>query len=29
MVHNEGERLGAFYSKKGYSPFETHYLKEL
>jgi GNAT superfamily N-acetyltransferase len=29
MVHNEGDRLGAFYSKKGYSPFETHYVKEI
>jgi GNAT superfamily N-acetyltransferase len=30
MVHNnDADRLGAFYSKKGYSPFETHYLKEL
>jgi GNAT superfamily N-acetyltransferase len=28
MVHNENG-LGAYYSKKGYSPFETHYLKEL
>jgi GNAT superfamily N-acetyltransferase len=28
MVHNENG-LGSFYEKKGYSAFETHYLKEL
>jgi GNAT superfamily N-acetyltransferase len=29
MVHNEAERLGTFYQKKGYQAFETHYVKEL
>jgi GNAT superfamily N-acetyltransferase len=29
MVHNEPERLAAFYTKRGYLAFETHYVKTL
>lgn len=28
MVHNEGG-LSSFYERKGYQPFETHYMKAL
>jgi len=29
MLHNMPERLAHFYEKKGYAPFETHYVKLL
>jgi GNAT superfamily N-acetyltransferase len=29
MLHNMPERLGTFYEKRGYTPFETHYVKVL
>jgi len=30
LMHNsKGDQLGAIYGRKGYSPFETHYIKEL
>jgi GNAT superfamily N-acetyltransferase len=29
MVHNMPEGLGRFYEKRGYEPFETHYVKAL
>jgi hypothetical protein len=27
MLHNQPEQLAAFYEKRGYRPFETHYVK--
>lgn len=27
MLHNMPERLAHFYERRGYSPFETHYVK--
>lgn len=27
MLHNQPERLAHFYERRGYQPFETHYVK--
>lgn len=29
MLHNMPERLAAFYEKRGYRPFETHYVRSI
>jgi hypothetical protein len=29
MIHNMADRLAAFYEKRGYTAFETHYVKTL
>jgi hypothetical protein len=29
MLHNMPERLGAFYERNGYTPFEQHFVKRL